>query len=391
MQYLNKIQRIALYLFFFSINFEMLTPINDNKYISIAKIFGLVYFISTLTQFKLFIKLDNVKYYLFPIVIFFGLDTLMELLNVNEIASQYFNFTILLNIIFLLIMINHERKDYMILEKGMLSFAFGTILLAILYNFRIGTTYFMGRLSMFGEDQNYIAARTSVGIIVLALAITQNRLKLGWYRFLFLLALPLMVKLLFETGSRLGFISLTMSFLIAIILYKTENFPRKVMALTLGIISLFIVGIILFQSETLVNRLIDSKETGNMAGRIEIWKTLIPIIKEHPIFGIGHNGYIFQTTEIYGNEISPHNVILEILCYTGIIGLILYLVFLFRIAMTSYLSYKRYNILLPLILLIPVAGMILSIQILTLKIGWIIFAYIISSSAIQSNQNKLIT
>lgn len=388
MQFINWLQRIALLLFFFSINFEMMS-LNADKTFSVSKLFGILYIISILPQYQKFIRLDVVTYYLMPLVFLFGLLTLMNLVNINEISASFFDFTIFLNIILFWIMINHERKDYMILEKGMLSFALGSAVVTLCFNFGIGVIYIDDRLFMFGDDPNYVASRTLIGIIIIVLALVQNRLKLGWYRFLLLLPIPIMIKLLFETGSRFGFIAFALSFGAGVLLYKTKNIWRKLAVFVIGIASMIAIVIILMQSETMVERLELTAETGDTAGRTNIWQNLLPIIKENPVFGIGQTGYLSESRSLLNRAVarSPHNVIIEILCYTGIVGLVIYLFFLYRIGFASYISYKMNNILLPLLLLIPVTGIILSIQILTVKIGWVIFAYVVSTLAIKKKNN----
>jgi O-antigen ligase len=82
---------------------------------------------------------------------------------------------------------------------------------------------------------------------------------------------------------------------------------------------------------------------------------------------------------------SPHNVILELMCYSGIIGLTIYLVYFYQICKRGYQSYKRKGLLLPILLLIYIFGMLFTGQILYDKIGWIIFAYTVGSTSIPYN------
>ena len=117
----------------------------------------------------------------------------------------------------------------------------------------------------------------------------------------------------------------------------------------------------------------------DLSGRDIIWQNIMPLIKDNLVFGVGNVGYSEFSQSTFGLFNSPHNVFLEILCYTGIIGLSIYLVFLFRIFSKCYQLYKTENNLLPLILLIPVLGIIASSQILDVKTGWIIFAFIAGS------------
>lgn len=387
MPFLNQVQRIVLYLFFFALNFEVMKLVPQYD-LSASKVIGLVYFISILPQYKLFFRVDRVKHFLLPLAFFYGLLTVMGLLHINELNSVFFDSTIFLNIIFFWIMINHERKDYMVLEKSMLFFAFGGLAVTLFFLAGIGVDYKEGRLTMFGDDQNYVGFRTSVAILIFVLAALQNRLKMGWYHFLFLIPIPIMLKLVSETGSRGALISLIMTFVAGIILFKTTNLWKKIGVMVVGVLMLLIVGTILMESETMKDRLANSVKSGDTAGRTEIWINLFNIIKENPVFGVGHTGYTYETTMIYGVEVSAHNVILEILCYTGFVGLIVYLTFLYRIGISSYGVYKRTSLLLPILLMIPVMGMIMSIQILTKKFGWVIFAYIVSAIAVQETKRR---
>ena len=138
------------------------------------------------------------------------------------------------------------------------------------------------------------------------------------------------------------------------------------------------------QSEILIQRLLQSAEGGDLAGRDVIWRALLALIYDNPIFGVGKTGYAYFTQINFGGLTSPHNVLLEVVCYTGLFGLILYLTFLFRIGKSAFINFKVSGMLLPCLLLIPVAGFILSGQLLGVKIGWVIFAYVAGNSALEN-------
>jgi O-antigen ligase len=383
MKFLNQLQKIALIIFFFSINFEMLEVFPQYIYFSVSKLTGIFYFLTIIPQYKLFLRTDSIKRFLVPLLIFFAFQTFMSLIHINVVSSGFFDYTLLLNILFFWFMINHERKEHLIIEKAMLSFAFGALVLTLLYIAGIGIENVAGRISVFGDDQNYIGFRTSIAVIIFVLAVLQDRLRLGWYRFLLLIPIPVMLKLISETGSRGAFFSFVLSVGAGIVLLKTNDYRKKVVTMVVGILLLIGMGTYLLESETMRSRVQQSTETGETGGRAEIWKNVFRIIKENPVFGIGQTGYTYEATAIFGEAKSVHNVILEVLCYTGIVGLIIYFTFLYQIGVSSLKIYQRTSLLLPILLLIPVAGMILSIQILNKKIGWIIFAYIVSSLAVR--------
>jgi len=236
---------------------------------------------------------------------------------------------------------------------------------------------------MFGDNQNALGLKMVVSSIIILTTVIQNRLNLGWYRYLFLFAIPLMLIFIGETGSRVSALAFLLAFVTAVILFKTKNNLNKIISIISGSIILILMGFLLIQSGKLLDRLKDTSSTGDLGERDIIWRTITPIITKNPIVGVGETGYDFLTTEFFGNVISPHNVILEVLCYTGLIGLFLYLTFIIRVFMRGYKSYKSNDWLLPLLLMAPIMGSLLSGQILDDKTGWVIFAYIISTSAIK--------
>jgi len=390
MKFLNQVQRITLLIFFFSINFEVWNPLGNGGDFSIAKLTAMLYFISIAPQLPQFFRISNLKSLLTPIWVFFCFLTIMSIFNINELYSKFFSTSIFLNIIIFWILINHERKDYLIIEKGMLSFAFGSFALSLLYFAGIGVEYTQGRLSMFGDNQNALGLKMAIAVIIILTSVAQNRLNFGWYRYLLLILVPFMLTFIGATGSRVAAIAFVLAFITAILLFKTKNNLTKIFTIIGGGIILIFLVILIIQSGTLLNRLEDTSKSGDLGERDMIWRTISPIIVGNPFFGIGETGYEYETTAIFGNTVSPHNVILEVICYTGFFGLIIYSIFLYRVFLRSYQSYLTNGWLLPILLTIPVIGSILSGQILDVKIGWIIFSYIISTSAIKNtNEFKI--
>lgn len=376
---IKKIQRIAMYLFFFFLNFEYWDPFNTLEYFTLAKLAGFLYLLTLIPQINYFTRTDAIKRFLRPAWLFFLLLTVVNLLNVNSISSNFFNMSIFSDIIIFWFLINHERRERLVLEKGFLSFAFGTIAFSLLFYAGIGVTYLGGRVSVFGDNENVIGIRSGIAILILILVVVQNRLGLGRLRYLLIIPIPIIFKLLAETGSRVAFISVALAFVLDIMLIKTKWIWQKIIVLVVGVVISLYSWQFILQSETLYNRLFSASED-SLGDRYEIWHRILPLIYNNPILGVGETGYLNYSQETFNKVESPHNVILEVLCYTGIIGLIIYSVFLFRIFKTGYQTYRSDGFLLPLTLIIFVCGMILSGQILDYKLAWVIFAYIVGCS-----------
>lgn len=382
---LSKLQNIALYLFFFSINFEVWDPFNTGGFFSISKLTGIIYFITVLPDIKQFMNTKYIKPVLNPVWIFFVLLTVISFININHISSSFFDFSIFQNIVLLWLLINHERKVPGVLTRGLFGFSLGSIALSLLYNFGIGIEYSLdGRVSIFGDNENSIGMRMSISIIILLITIVQNPYQLKRIRFLLILALPLMLKLMAESGSRVAFISFVMMFVFGTLLYKSKKMWYKLIVFVLGSVLFVYMIQYLLSNEVILRRLLQTTEEGNLAGRDVIWQKILPLIVDNPLFGVGKTGYAAYSKQVFNQLSSPHNVIIEILSYTGIVGLFSYLMFAFRSFKLSWKAYKIKKNILSLLLFIPVSGFILSGQILVNKIGWVIFAYAIANGSFIS-------
>ncbi|MEO8109969.1 MAG: O-antigen ligase family protein [Ginsengibacter sp.] len=383
----SKWQRRALYLFIFSINFEVYDPFNTG-FFSIAKVTGLLYTISLLPNISSFFSVYRIKFFIRYIWLFFLVLTLVSIFNINYISTDFFDFTIFQNILIFWFIVNHERKDPGIIEKSFLFFVFGSIAMAIFYLLGIGIDYTGERISIFGDNENAIGLRMCISTILILLSLIQNIFKMNKWRYLLLIPLPLMLSLMANTGSRVAFISLGVAFLLGVILIRAKNISRKIFVfIGAAFIGLFIWNY-LMQTEVLVSRLNQTVNEGSLGGREGIWKQIIPLIEDNIFIGVGKTGYTLYTTAIFGKFASPHNVIFEILAYTGIVGLIIFLIFIGNLVWEAWKYYRNTKFILAVILFIPVIGLILSGQILGTKIGYVIFAFAASRVFCRKSTSK---
>jgi O-antigen ligase len=134
-------------------------------------------------------------------------------------------------------------------------------------------------------------------------------------------------------------------------------------------------------------RITKTLEQQDLGGRKEIWEEILPLIDENAVFGVGLSGYEKHSIVTFGKISSPHNVILEILAYCGILGLLLFFVFFLKVVIISFKYYLINRNFLSLMLLIPVMGLFLSAQALDVKVVWVILAFA-SSKVFHLKKNK---
>lgn len=373
-----KTQNFLLYLFFFSLNFEVWDPFNTGGNFSVAKLTGFLYAFSLIPKIQSFLKVPRgLKTYVRLILLFYVFLVFMSFININFYSSDVFQFSILQNLILFVFLLNHERLSPGALEKSFIFFFIGSLVLAACFYLGIGLEINVeGRVSLFGDNANIIGVRMVISSLILTHIILKYRKRVSKFIYLLLpLAYIPLVTLTLNTGSRLSFISLFLGVSVFFILYKKRGVFSKVLILGIGVVAAIFLFDLAMQSEALGTRLTQTAEEGHLAGRDEIWLDILPLIENNWIVGVGRTGYVEYTSRLYGSIKSPHNVIIEVLSYTGIIGLFVFLRFIYKVFLSSYKYLRKYNEVVPFVFIVPILGIILSAQILTFKLGWVIFAY----------------
>jgi O-antigen ligase len=382
------VRTIVLCSFFASLNFEVGDPFNTGGVFTVSKLIGWIYVFTLVPQFKSFMAVAGVARFLAPLWLWFGLLTAMNVWYGQAGSFAILDYlAILQNILLFGFLVMHGRKERGVLEQGMLWFAVGAAAQAGMFRAGFGVEELGGRISMFGDGANGIGLRMGAGMTILALAVAQDPLKLGKLRYLLLLPLPFMLQLLVATGSRVALLSFGLALITGTALFKTKRMVWKISLLALGATVAFMVGLSVIASETLSSRLIASYYERDLAGRDVIWADLLPLVTSHPFLGSGQTGFAQFTAMIFGGFISPHNVFLEVLCYTGVVGLSLYLWFLWRVFQSGWKSYRTEGWLLPLLLWSPIVGCLVSGQVLAWKFVWCILAYNVASAPEQPNRS----
>ena len=107
--------------------------------------------------------------------------------------------------------------------------------------------------------------------------------------------------------------------------------------LCLWIISFFVEG-------TLINQLFDTlsslgdSDVDVTTGRVEFWRIALQKFRDEPVLGIGWKQ--FYKLKFYGKNYDVHNIYLQLLCETGLVGAIVFFI-LFAIVFAKTLSYLK--------------------------------------------------
>ena len=385
----TSIEDVALYLYVFSLNFESTGIFNTGGNFSLAKASGLIYLGVILLKSKKYLLLTrSVLYYLSPACILYILITLTSLFYASALRIELFNITLALNIIIFYIIINHGLHNINALNRGVLFFAFGALLISVLgllgINFDIDND---GRLSVLDANANEQAIKSCTAFFIfLSLYLNKSSNK-KLLRLILPVFLPLLLAFIIDTGSRSALVSLMLGVMFLIPLYKGKSILFKAVV-NLIVIGLVVYAFYLIQSSDMFLRRLDTDLRGDTSlfqfgGRLIIWQSYLPLIQEYGVFGLGKTGFQYEANKIFGAAFSPHNVLLEVMLYAGIIGLLSYVLILYKVFNAAWRSYRLTKNQLPILILTPLIVMIAANQMLDVKLGWYIMSIVISNHLSQ--------
>ncbi len=185
------------------------------------------------------------------------------------------------------------------------------------------------RVTAFGQNANFSAILMAVGLVTL-LGLTFGRP--GTTRRTRLAAVPIGLFIgyaIIETGSRGGLLALGGG-LVALIFTAGGNLKVR---LRNGLVTLLALGLVTYSAFTatvMKNRLEATAETGTMAGREQLYPSLVDMALEKPLAGWGpiNNQYevASRTTDMAKEHRDAHNLLLELFTALGLVGAVPFLI-----------------------------------------------------------------
>ena len=367
---IRTFNRALLFLFAFTLAFERAFPFLPS--LSYPKLFAILY-VGSLFCNPNFLRTFNKLIVPKSVILLFALFLFLNFLNPSlfEYGITKIDQSLLLNILLFWFLLIHERIDKGILSKSLFFFFFGYLFLVLAYFLGFYDVGVGGRVSIGAALPNSLAFFGVFAIASSIISSKQDYFRSSFIRALFFLSSLSIIPLILATGSRSGAIALFLVYGIYIILSGTRR-----------LLSLFLLGGLIFLififSDVLVDRLINTAETGDLGGRLMIILFCLDLILQNPIFGVGESQYEYLAVKTFGYSPSPHNVFLETYLFGGLMGLILWLTLCYKgvkVAFQEYFAHSTVNsfLLLPPILLMGVSG-----QVFNNTIVFLVFAVIMS-------------
>ena len=208
------------------------------------------------------------------------------------------------------------------------SFVFSALARAVLPMVGVGRTSYAvwtggERVTAFGQNANFSAILLSAGLVTL-LGLTFGRP--GTSRRMRLAAVPIGLFIgaaIIETGSRGGLISLAAG-LVALVFTAGGNLKVRLRNGAVTVLAIGALAYSAFTATVMKNRLEATAQTGTLAGREQLWPSLVDMFLEKPYIGWGPVNNQFEvaarTTDMVREHRDAHNLLLELLTAEGLAG-----------------------------------------------------------------------
>ncbi len=239
------------------------------------------------------------------------------------------------------------------------------------------------RITALGQNANTSAMILSAGLIALVglqygLGRTSTwRRALGWA------VMALIVITVVETGSRISLLALAMG-LTVFALGGMHTAWAKVRNAFVTALALGFVVAVAYNSPVMRTRFEDTVEHGALAGRERIYPALGQMFTERPLIGWGpvNNKYELgiRLDERIRRRRDAHNLILEVLSASGLLGAVPFLAGLGLCTMAAWRARRREHGMLAFALLALVMTANMSGNWIASKLLWLILAYGLASA-----------
>lgn len=340
-QAINPVIRMAFYLFLFSIPFEM--PKLRTIPIEIPTLTGVIFLATTLLQpSRCFRRLPA------PLL-FFGAYLWMFLASVylNQVDARgeviKLFVTLVLSLLLLWAMVN-VMSDRRVIKGLILSLIIACTIRAMMPVLGIATKEYHVmtggiRTTTLGQNLNLSAMILASSLVMLVGLRIQAMKQQLWLHLLAWPAAAAMAWTIIQTGSRGGLICAGAGLMVYTL--RGRNLEARVRNIAIGLVAVGILGVAAWQTPMMRARFERTAEEGNMAGREKIYPALISMLREKPIIGWGP---LANQYEVAARMSEPgrarrdaHNLMLELLTSTGVLG---WLPFVIGLAIAATMAWR---------------------------------------------------
>ena len=299
-------------------------------------------------------------------------------------------FLLMLQLLMLLWAGYNVLRDEEVFSKAPVMLVVACTVRAVLQMLNIGTSHvaeWVGgeRVSMLGQNSNQSAMMMAAGLIALiglgyAGSAPWRRLRLLIWPAAALIGLAII-----QNGSRGGVIALAMG--VMTFTLGGSGMWSRIRSASVVVLALGLLIWASYNSEAMRNRFQQTASTGYMAGRERLYPELVHMFVERPILGFAPiaNKYVLggRVPQQHVPRRDAHNLFLEVMTATGIVGLIPFMLGLWLPWRAAWRARRGPPGILPLALLVNVLMANMSGNWLAAPLLWFIMAYALASDRAQ--------
>jgi O-antigen ligase len=323
-------------------------------------------------------------------VLWFGLYLLVYLVSMaaggDHVSEAMAEFIVVLQGILILLAAGNLMEDPKVATRAMVTLVIACSARAALPFIGFGRTanvVWTGgeRVSALGQNANSAAMILAAGMVAL-IGLAYGRQRASMVRWSVTAVLGgLLGFAVLETGSRGGLAALLGGVLTFALAADTLRGLLRNATIAVLAISLLVVGTL--HLPMMKNRLEDSMRHGNLAGREHLYPALWGMFLEKPVLGWGPVTNTYEVAQRIGERERPlraaHNIVLELLTATGLMGAAPFLMGVWLSARNAWRARLHGFGVLPLALLCSVLISNMSGDWIASKLIWVVLAYTIAS------------
>jgi O-antigen ligase len=383
----------GLYLLIASIPFEY--P-ERNIPLEIPTITGTVFLLGTLLHPR------KCYGWLPPAILWFGAYLLVFLLSImagGDHSSEAISEFVVLQGALVLLAAGSLMRDEKIATRAMMTLVAACAVraaLPLLGFARTTSAVWTGgeRVSALGQNANSAAMILAAGLVAL-IGLAYGHRNQSKLRLILTGALGTLLGFaILETGSRGGLAAALGGVLVFAL--AADTLRARLRNATIGALAISLLVLGTLHLPMMKNRLEDSMKTGNLAGRELLYPALWTMFLEKPVLGWGPVTNTYEVALRIGERERPlraaHNIVLELLTASGLVGAIPFVVGAWLCARSAWRARREAHGVLPLALFCSVLISNMSGDWIASKLIWLVLGYALASGSWRSAavQSRLI-
>jgi O-antigen ligase len=381
----NPIVRAALYLFVFSIPFEM-----SDRFaipVEVPTATGALFLLATILQpSRAYRRIPGAVIWFMVYLWMFGLSTLVNRSDAPMAVLQLA--LMLLQLVLILWTASNLVRDPFVIRGVLLALVFACTIRAGMQVFGIGTSTHAEwtggvRVTVLGQNPNLSAIILSAGLIT-ALYIRPRVFGLA--------AAALMGVALIQTGSRGGLLCTAVGLMC--LLWQGRTPWTRVRSVLLGCAALAVLAVGVWRSPMLRSRFQQAATQHTLAGREVIYPAALAMFTEKPFTGWGPVENQAEIAQRIGerrqDRRDAHNLLLELLSSTGLLGAIPFMIGLGLCVYGGWRARRGPLHMLPFALLMTVLTGSISGTWLASKVLWVALAVALGTGAVAQEQRRCV-